>query len=229
MRRKQLLLLYCILIGTVMCMGAVTFGILFPKESRKEQLQIKVKEESIQKNSNKKETPITLEDIIKNEIPLFYQWEEPWGDKVYGSGKMAETGCGPTCLSMVSMYLLNDVSLTPEWMADFSIQNGYCVAGSGSSWLLMSEGAEKLGLLSFELIPVKQTVETHLLEGNPVICIMGPGDFTDEGHFIVLTEMEEGKIRIHDPYSVENSSRLWEFEEIEDQIRNLWAFRKMCG
>ena len=53
---------------------------------------------------------------------------------------------------------------------------------------------------------------------------MGPGDFTATGHFLVLTGWEDGKFRINDPNSRENSERLWAYEEIQDQIRNLWAF-----
>ena len=63
------------------------------------------------------------------------------------------------------------------------------------------------------------------LEANiPIICIMGPGDFTDGGHFIVLSGWEDGKIRINDPNSTANSEKLWTYEEIKGQIRNMWEY-----
>lgn len=58
----------------------------------------------------------------------------------------------------------------------------------------------------------------------PIICIMGAGDFTDDGHFIVFTEMKDGKLVINDPNSRINSAKLWEFEDIKNQIHNMWAY-----
>ena len=54
---------------------------------------------------------------------------------------------------------------------------------------------------------------------------MGPGDFTTTGHFIVLVGYENGKIKVNDPNSIKNSEKEWTYEQIKDQIRNLWAIR----
>ena len=51
------------------------------------------------------------------------------------------------------------------------------------------------------------------------------GDFTKKGHFIVMTGIENGKIKINDPNSIENSNKLWNFDDISSQINNLWAMR----
>lgn len=87
------------------------------------------------------------------------------------------------------------------------------------------EGAQKLGIDSTELPLDKQRVINNLEVGNPVVCIMGPGDFTKKGHFIVMTGIENGKIKINDPNSIENSNKLWNFDDISSQINNLWAMR----
>lgn len=84
---------------------------------------------------------------------------------------------------------------------------------------------EKLGIDSTELPLDKQRVINNLEVGNPVVCIMGPGDFTKKGHFIVMTGIENGKIKINDPNSIENSNKLWNFDDISSQINNLWAMR----
>lgn len=89
----------------------------------------------------------------------------------------------------------------------------------------MSEGAQKLGIDSTELPLDKQRVINNLEVGNPVVCIMEPGDFTKKGHFIVMTGIENGKIKINDPNSIENSNKLWNFDDISSQINNLWAMR----
>lgn len=159
-------------------------------------------------------------------VPLFLQWDERWGYTVYGDNVMGLTGCGPTCLSMVCVYLLNDMKFNPRYIADFSENNGYCVPGSGSSWSLISEGGEALGLDVSEISLDENRIIGHLEDGNPIICIMGPGDFTTTGHFIVMTEYIDGKIKVNDPNSVIRSEQLWNFDDIKYQIRNLWVCRK---
>lgn len=158
-------------------------------------------------------------------VPLFMQWDIRWGYKMYGDDVAGLTACGPTCLSMVAVYLLQDIKYSPDYMIDWAKENGYCVDGSGSLWTLMSEGAQKLGIDSTELPLDKQRVINNLEVGNPVVCIMGPGDFTKKGHFIVMTGIENGKIKINDPNSIENSNKLWNFDDISSQINNLWAMR----
>ena len=59
-----------------------------------------------------------------------------------------------------------------------------------------------------------------------MICVMGPGDFTATGHFIVMTGLKDGLICVNDPNSRANSQKLWDFDQISDQIRNLWVIRK---
>lgn len=159
-------------------------------------------------------------------VPLFLQWDTRWGYETYGSDVMGITGCGPTCLSMVAVYVLHDTSLTPKKVAEYSIKNGYCVPGSGTSWTLMSEGAGGLGLEATELPLDEERIIRNLKAGNPIICIMGPGDFTTSGHFIVLAGYKDGKIIINDPNSPANSAKEWTFSEIKNQIRNLWTYRK---
>lgn len=156
-------------------------------------------------------------------VPLFLQWDPQWGYEKYGSDFLAITGCGPTCLAMVGYYLTGDAEMTPEKVAKFAQKNGYYASGYGSSWTLISEGAEKLGLTATELPLVKKKMVDNLEAGNPIILAMGPGDFTTTGHYIVLTGVEDDMFRVNDPNSRENSEKLWSYEEIEGQIRNIWA------
>ena len=57
-----------------------------------------------------------------------------------------------------------------------------------------------------------------------MICAMGPGDFTDNGHFIVIKGYSDGKFLVNDPFSTANSSKKWDYETIADQCRHIWAF-----
>ena len=165
---------------------------------------------------------------LKNtkEIPLLLQFDDRWGYLPYGSGHIGYTGCGPVCLSMVAIYLTGDTTYTPVWMCDFATEEGYCSPGNGTTWTLFSEGAEKLGLEVKELPLVKGIMTSELDKGNPVVIVVGPGDFTNTGHFLVLTGYDETGFTINDPFSAENSSRTWSYSQLESQILNIWSLKK---
>lgn len=169
---------------------------------------------------------VDLSGYSRDAVPLFLQWDPMWGYEEYGSSILAVTGCGPTCLSMVGWYLTGDDNMTPDQVAKFAEKNGYYEPGYGSSWKLISEGAGKLGLKATELPLVKKKMVDALETGKPIILAMGAGDFTSSGHYIVLTGVEEDGFRVNDPNSRVNSQRLWTYEELEGQIRNIWAIEK---
>ena len=125
---------------------------------------------------------------------------------------MGLSGCGPTALSMVAIFMTGDITKNPRWVADFASQNGYAVDGSGTAWSLMLEGARQIGLSSKEIPVERERVENNLQAGNPIIALMGPGEFTSNGHFIVLTGLQNGRLKINDPNSRKNSEKTWDID-----------------
>ena len=166
---------------------------------------------------------VDLSRYSRETVPLFLQYDPMWGYDRYGSSCVAVTGCGPTCLAMVGYYLTGDENMSPGQIARFAQDEGYYASGYGSSWTLISEGAGKLGLSATELPLVKSKIVSALESGSPVILALGAGDFTSSGHYIVLTGVEDGAFRVNDPNSQENSQKLWTYEQLERQIRNIWA------
>ena len=163
---------------------------------------------------------------VGDEVPLLMQWDPRWGYLEYGSDVVGLTGCGPLCLSMAGLYVTDgDMRFHPAEMVDFALEHRYYSPGNGSSWTLISEGGVKLGLDVTEIPLMKKRITDNLEAGNPIICAMGPGSFTTTGHYIVLVGMEDGYIRVNDPNSRANSEKLWSFEEIESEFRNLWVIR----
>ena len=164
-------------------------------------------------------------EVMKGEIPHFLQWDERWGYEIYGSDFLAVTGCGPTCLSMVTCGLTGDTQWNPYEVAKMAEDNGYYVDGSGSSWALMSSGAEKLGLTVSSVIFDAEHIRATLEAGQPIICVMGPGDFTNAGHFLVLTGVDKnGDIILQDPNSVKRTKQHWDVQKLMNQMKNLWAY-----
>lgn len=172
------------------------------------------------------EQPIDLSELVgTGEVPLLLQWDARWGYTKYGSGPMGLTACGPTCLSMVCLYFLEDAKYTPRYVADFAQENGYYVKDAGTSWTLMSNAAEYFGLNVDTISPNKSVIMKNLEAGNLIICAMGPGIFTDFGHFILLAGAKDGKAIVHDPNSTTNSAKLWDVAEFKNEISMLWVYK----
>lgn len=163
-------------------------------------------------------------DLDQN-IPLFIQWDERWGYVRYGDNIVAINGCGPTCMSMVYTGLTGETDKSPADVSDFSMENDYYTSESGTSWLLMTSGAEKLGLTAEQVVISDQEIKKQLKVGKPVICSMKPGDFTDTGHFIVLRGISDtDMLSVNDPNSRERSGREWELSQVVEQMKAAWSY-----
>ncbi len=177
------------------------------------------------KNKDKHVDIDISKEVKQGEVPLFLQWDERWGYEIYGDDFLALTGCGPTCLSMVYCSLSGNSTWNPYKTARMAENSGYYVSGAGSSWDLMTEGASRLGLTAEAMIFDEEHIRAALEAGTPIICVVGPGDFTNSGHFLVLTGVdEEGKITLNDPNSKIRSKESWDINQLMSQIKNLWAY-----
>ena len=163
-------------------------------------------------------------EVTKGTIPHLLQWDERWGYQIYGDNMIAVNGCGPTSIAMVAAGLTGDDSITPYKVAKYAEEQGYYTGESGTSWSLMTDGAQQWGIRGEELGLSREEIFSALENGSPIICSMRPGDFTTTGHFIVLAGVEDGKIRVNDPNSIKRSEELWDYETLEYQINNLWAY-----
>lgn len=161
---------------------------------------------------------------LEADFPLLLQWDKRWGYVPYGKNNIGIAGCGPTCLSMVVLALTGNEEATPDAIAAYSLENGYYVNGEGTSWSLMTEGAEDFNLQAWEVSLDERTMKEYLDRGNPIICAMRKGDFTTSGHFIVIYGYNEEGFWVNDPNSVIRSEKQWDFDTLKIQIRNMWAY-----
>lgn len=175
----------------------------------------------------KKDLPasaVISKKLKKGKIPQVLQWDERWGYAPYGSGFVATCGCGPTALSMVVAGLTGDASVTPAVMAAYSDRQGFIDEENNTYWALMTEGAKAWGVSPRVGSTDEEYVKNELKAGHPIICSVGPGDFTEIGHFIVLTKYKNGKVKVNDPFSKKNSKKKWVYADIRDQIKSLWVY-----
>ena len=171
--------------------------------------------------------PVDLEQYeIHGQSPIFYQWTSTWGYAKYGEEQIAIDGCGPTCLAMVAVGLTGDTSYTPKKVADISMEIGTYLSDTGTTWDLMEKGPGQMGFQSWQMKSWSASAILQELEsGHPVICSMKEGNFTTQGHFIVLAGVaEDGKVLVNDPNSKVRTQTEWDAQELLDQTKGMWAF-----
>lgn len=170
---------------------------------------------------------IDLSGLDLSHVPALYQWDMRWGYSIYAGNYLGLSGCGPTCLSVVALYFTKDATLNPQKVAEYATANNYATAGDGTSWTLFSQGAAGLGLSSRELSLDQSQIDAALAAGDLVVMVLGPGDFTTIGHYIVVTGGDgTNGYTVHDVNNPANSAKTWTFERLKDQIRNIWAMNK---
>ena len=164
-------------------------------------------------------------------VPLLLQWDARWGYVPYGKHNIGISGCGPTCLSMVLYSLTGDKSLTPDFLAQRAMNEGYYVDGVGTSWSFLTNVCKDYGVkAALTEIITPEKIKEYTDAGGLIICSMGPGDFTDTGHFIVIRGISDtGKILINDPFSKANTEKEWEYETVATQMKQSWAYTKAAG
>ena len=162
-------------------------------------------------------------ETAPGEIPALYQWDARWGYRMYNDDLFALTGCGPTVLSMAVIALTGNTAADPWAMAQYAMEHHYNVPGNGTSWAFIPEAGSAFGLRVQVLGLSEANFAQELQSGRLLICVVGPGDFTDGGHFLLLTGVENGLYRLHDPNSAANTAKLWTYERLAEQIQGLWT------
>ena len=155
--------------------------------------------------------------------PMIYynQGDSRWADYLYG-GKdpMWSHGCGPTAAAMV-ISSFSPASLTPPEAAEWAASNGFYARGQGSYHSLITGSLTAYGLNVQSVTERSQEHVSDLLkEGSILIALMGKGSLTQNGHFIIITQiLENGNVRIADPNSYSKSTKEWKLSQLLSELK----------
>lgn len=151
----------------------------------------------------------------------FDQTSERWAEERYGTDPIGGYGCGPTAMAMVAATLAG-ADTDPARMAQYCVDHGYWSKKHGSYWSIVPGVAEDYGLTCTSLPPEevdRDEVIRHLVTGDLLVALMGPGHFTNGGHFIVLRGVTlDGSILVADPASLERSLTTWDLDLILEEL-----------
>lgn len=164
-------------------------------------------------------------------IVYFNQGDDAWADLPYGSDDIGRYGCGPTAMAMAIASMTGE-DTDPATMAQWAADHGYWARRSGS-YLSIVEGTAAAYGLQAESVTGRTPDEliSELVSGKILVALMGPGHFTQGGHFILLRGVTlSGMILVADPNSTERSLTVWDPQLILDELSThtssggpLWA------
>lgn len=161
-------------------------------------------------------------DYKAGSVPLLMQWDKRWGYDGYGDAMIGLSGCGPTCMAMAYLYYTGDLTMNPRTIAQYAQENGYHTE-EGTSWSFWTDGAAGLGLQGQQVALSENVMKSVLDVGGVLVCSMAPGDFTTQGHYILLRGYDENGFFVNDPNRRSNSEKQWDYETLSGQIKNLWS------
>nr|WP_051527281.1 C39 family peptidase [[Eubacterium] cellulosolvens] len=155
---------------------------------------------------------------------LYYNQDDPlWRDYLWGgTDPFHEYGCGPTACAMIANSFGNSPEqITPIAMAEWAVQDHDFARGSGSYNTLIQNSLTAYGLkvVSRQNVISENMIRDELHAGHILVCLMGPGEFTDSGHFIILTALnEDGTISVADPVSLKRTKTHYDPALIVSQL-----------
>lgn len=160
--------------------------------------------------------------LLGGNIPIVYynQADATWASKPYGDDPIAIYGCGPTTMAML-VSSLTDTRINPAEMAVWCAENGYAAPQSGSFHSIVEGTAQAYGLNCVPLagLDAAAVQQQLIVSGGVVVALMGPGHFTQGGHFILLHGATlTGDFLVADPNSRERSLTTWDPDIIMEEL-----------
>ena len=156
-----------------------------------------------------------------HELIYYSQTDDIWAGEAYGSDTIGRYGCGPVAMAMV-VSTLTETETDPAEMARHCVKQGYWAKKHGSYWSIVPGVAEDFGLMCTSLPPEetdRDLIVHSLTTGQLLVAMVGPGHFTNGGHFIVLRGLTlDGSVLVADPASPERSLTLWDLDLILEEL-----------
>lgn len=153
-------------------------------------------------------------------LTYYNQSDARWANYLYGgSDPLAAYGCGPTALAML-VNSFTEMPCQPPDIAAWAAANNYWSAGYGTKHEFVPDCANAFGMhaASFQNYTVEDLM-AELRSGHVIVALMGPGHFSDSGHFIIITDDWSGnQVRVADPARLERTQMAWDAQIILDEM-----------
>lgn len=161
----------------------------------------------------------------------FLQDDSKWGSESYSivgsrSQTIATSGCGPTSMAMVLNYYI-DNSITPLQTSIFALANNHRTRYDGTSWGYFEDMANEYDLEFLQTASSVEALEWMNKKEDPlVICSMGRGLWTNDGHYILLWDVDNNIAHINDPASTDKKRIENSYNYMASQCKQYFCFNE---
>ncbi len=140
--------------------------------------------------------------------PTYYsQLDGRWSGRMYNDATLGATGCVSSSIAMAVNGITNN-GLTPVGVADYLYYNTneFNKMEYGASGLAIPTAAKHWNVSSNPIRSLN-AYKNALSEGQIVVFLVGPGNFTAPGstHAIVTFQNSNGSTHVYDPYNSGNN------------------------
>lgn len=175
---------------------------------------------------------VSLNTQAAVEQPIsFLQDDSEWGSESYSiTGSRSQTigssGCGPTSMAMVLNYYIDD-TITPLQTSIYALENNHRTRSNGTSWAYFEDMANEYDLEFLQTASSVEALEWMNMKDDPIIiCSMGPGLWTSNGHYIVLWDVKGNTAYINDPNSTDKEKIKNKYNRLSSQCRQYFCFNQ---
>ncbi len=169
-------------------------------------------------------SPSYDEPTPKTESKFINYFQENYTD-AYGDGKtIAAAGAAPTAIAMV-LSALKGKEILPTETAKWSIDNGFVGKELTDEKSFIDAISKAYGVDCKELTISEDNILKNIKDGKYIIASMKQGQLGDGNNYVVITGItEDGKIKIADPSSKENTEKTWDLSVFLNEGNKLWVF-----
>ena len=167
-----------------------------------------------------------------NGFTYYSQSDSRWGSNAYNDGQdsatMADSGCGPTAMSMIASEMTGH-KVAPTEMASLARATGNRDE-TGTNWNFIDTAANTYGINTTEQYnPSAEFISDQLSQGKPMILSGTSGGngsgspYTPAGHYVVANRGGNGKAFISDPRG-RGYSKEYPISKIANETNAAWSF-----
>lgn len=170
---------------------------------------------------------LTEDDLpADGSIPHLMQWDKRWGYMEYIGGPLGTKGCCPTSLAMLYAGLSGRTDMSPYIVSLLATESELCDAQAGTHGEFVGYFCERVGLEWADVTTIDEAA-SYLNSGWLLVCNLGAGEFTDLGHYVLITGWSgyDGDVHVNDPYTTSVNERPWPLVTIFYECNSTYAVR----
>lgn len=171
--------------------------------------------------------PASTDNSASQEHAKFVNYYQKDYSELGADGAALVTAGGASTAMAMILTAINEKEITPVETTKWGLDNKDEIPEGQDEITYFDKIAKAYGVECESMELTKENIIKNISEGKYMIISMDEGKFGNKENYVVITGItEEGKIKIADPNSVENSEKTWDLNLFLEEGIKLWGFSK---